>query len=130
MSKYIDSEAFFKAINTLPYKDTSYPDASAYNGAISDVADMLTHFPAADVAEVRRGRWKPHPTEREWDVCSVCGVGTKRREYGLQDGREWVTELNFPYCPNCGAKMDGDTFCTEENCEIFQRDLNCDRCNR
>ena len=52
MRKYRDSEAFFKVINTLPYKDTSYPDASAYNGAISDVADMLTHFPAADVAEV------------------------------------------------------------------------------
>lgn len=54
MIKYIDSEAFFKVINTMPYKDTSYPDASAYNGAISDVADMLTHFPAADVAEVVR----------------------------------------------------------------------------
>ena len=54
MSKYIDAEAFFKVINTLPYKDTSYPDASAYNGAISDVADMLTHFPAADVVEVVR----------------------------------------------------------------------------
>ena len=23
-----------------------------------------------------------------------------------------------------------DTFCTEENCEVFNRDLNCDRCNR
>ncbi len=54
MRKYIDSEAFFKGINTLPYKDTSYPDASVYNGAISDVADMLTHFPAADVVEVVR----------------------------------------------------------------------------
>lgn len=59
MRKYIDSEAFFKVINTLPYKDTSYPDASAYNGAISDVADMLTHFPAADVEP----RWIP-VTER------------------------------------------------------------------
>lgn len=54
MRKYIDSEAFFKVINTLLYKDTSYPDASAYNGAISDVADILTHFPAADVVEVVR----------------------------------------------------------------------------
>lgn len=54
MSRHIDAEAFFKVINTLPYKDTSYPDASVYNGAISDVADMLTHFPAADVVEVVR----------------------------------------------------------------------------
>ena len=56
--------------------------------------------------DVKRGRWEPHPTEREWDVCSVCGIGTKRREYGLQDRREWVTEWNYPYCANCGAKMD------------------------
>jgi len=24
----------------------------------------------------------------------------------------------------------GDTFCTEENCEIFARDLSCDRCTK
>ena len=24
----------------------------------------------------------------------------------------------------------GDTYCTEENCEIFNRDLSCERCNR
>lgn len=23
-----------------------------------------------------------------------------------------------------------DTYCTEENCEIFNRDLSCERCNR
>lgn len=23
-----------------------------------------------------------------------------------------------------------DTYCTEENCEIYQRDLSCDNCNR
>lgn len=99
MTKYIDSEAFFKAINTLPYKDTSYPDASAYNGAISDVADMLTHFPAADVVEVRHGRWKhdgyDFPHGNDWVHCSVCG---KR-------GINAPADLT-PYCPHCGAIMD------------------------
>ncbi len=100
MRKYIDSEAFFKVINTLPYKDTSYPDASAYNGAISDVADMLTHFPAADVEEVRHGRWK----EQEADMdtiyeCSVCGEPFVTLE-GTPADNLWN------YCPNCGAIMD------------------------
>lgn len=55
MVKHIDSEAFLKAINTLMYKyTTGYLDASTYNGAISDVADILAHFPAADVVEVVR----------------------------------------------------------------------------
>lgn len=97
MSKYIDSEAFFKVINTLPYKDTSYPDASVYNGAISDVADMLTHFPAADVQEVRHGKW-----ERVGDVtyrCSVCGE---------------ISCCNSLFCGDCGAKM-------EEECENESR---------
>ena len=99
MRKYIDSEAFFKVINTLPYKDTSYPDASAYNGAISDVADMLTHFPAADVAEVRHGRWEhdgyDFPHGNDWVHCSVCG---KR---GIN-----VPANLTPYCPRCGSRMD------------------------
>ena len=97
--RYIDPEAFFKVINTLPYKDTSYPDASAYNGAISDVADMLTHFPAADVQEVRHGRW----IEQEADMdtiyeCSVCGEPFVTIE-GTPADNLWN------YCPNCGAKM-------------------------
>lgn len=95
MAKHIDSEAFLKAINTLMYKDTTgYLDASIYNGAINDVADILEHFPAADVAEVVRckdciyhteddectnGRWdnwsnsndcELYPEALEMDHCS------------------------------------------------------------
>lgn len=93
MSKYIDAEAFFNVINTLPYKDTSYPDASAYNGAISDVADMLTHFPAADVAEVRHGHWEFIGGYGYQYRCSVCVTCAERKT---------------KFCSNCGARMDGD----------------------
>lgn len=64
----------------------------------------------ADVRPVRRGRWLTHPdmSFREWDVCSVCGTGCKRREYGMnEDGTEWVTEYSYHFCPNCGADMKG-----------------------
>lgn len=57
---------------------------------------------------VRHGHWSLNPHNREWDVCSACGIGTKRREYGINpDGNEYVTEESYRYCPNCGAKMDG-----------------------
>ena len=56
----------------------------------------------------KHGHWEQNPNDREWDVCSVCHVGTKRREYGIEDGREWVVEHNYKYCPRCGAKMDGE----------------------
>lgn len=84
--RYIDPEAFFKVINTLPYKDTSYPDASAYNGAISDVADMLAHFPAADVAEVVR--------------CKDC-----KYRYVLNRGGSSVCNL-------LDAQNDGEAYCS------------------
>ena len=65
----------------------------------------------ANIIEMRehvRGRWDPHPIKehREWDVCSACGIGTKRREYGInEDGREWMIEYTYQYCPHCGARM-------------------------
>ena len=55
----------------------------------------------------RHGHWSLNPHNRAWDVCSVCGIGTKRREYGINpDGSEYVTEWSWRYCPNCGARMD------------------------
>lgn len=90
MGKHIDAEAFFKLINTtLPYGELDYPDKAVYNAAISDMCGMLTHFPPADVQEIRRGRWVETDT---YPKCSVCGL------YGVSD---------MNYCPNCGAKMEG-----------------------
>ena len=57
---------------------------------------------AADVAEVRHGRWidaypdiEPNPMFM-YGICSECGFEQGISKY-----------LN--YCPNCGAKMDGAT---------------------
>lgn len=51
-------------------------------------------------------QWENHPTEREWDVCSNCHTGVKRREYGwLKGDKEWVNEESYQYCPWCGAKI-------------------------
>lgn len=60
----------------------------------------LENIPAADVAEVRHGRWvdktniSRSAVEQRVD-CSVCGQIF------------WTTAvLSFNYCPNCGARMD------------------------
>ena len=70
--------------------------------------DALQTIPAADVEPVRHGRWKKskgneRPTENGFVhddryVCDCCGWGCCCE-----------TKLDFSYCPNCGAKMDGDT---------------------
>ena len=55
-------------------------------------------FPSADVAPVRHGRWKCNKP------CPVCG---EDRFKGL-DADIWA-DWEPPYCPNCGAKMDGSS---------------------
>ena len=63
----------------------------------------IVHLPAADVAEVRHGRWIPsdmgggEPDEAY--VCSECG-----EPWTLIDGTP--AENNMRYCPACGARMD------------------------
>ena len=63
-----------------------------------EVLGMIYEMPTADVAPVRHGRWlqKKHKIfGNAYDyVCSECGC-----DYALAE---------YNYCPNCGAKMDGN----------------------
>lgn len=75
---------------------------------VQDAIRQVSALPPAAVRPVVRGRWEPHPDPncKEWDVCTACGTGCKRREYGTNpDGTDYVTEWSYPHCPNCGADM-------------------------
>lgn len=54
-------------------------------------------LPAADVAQVRHGRWEPGNP-----ICPVCG-GDKFKDLDADIWCDWMPD----FCPNCGAKMDG-----------------------
>ena len=58
-------------------------------------AQYLETIPADDVAPVRHGRWNDS-LARITPYCSACG----------HSHRCLVRTPN--YCPNCGAKMDGE----------------------
>ena len=66
-----------------------FPD----NAAMVELVDYLL---ANDVTITRHGRWKCGRP------CPVCG---EDRFKGL-DADIWA-DWEPPYCPNCGAKMDG-----------------------
>ena len=57
---------------------------------------MIYDAQTVEAVEVVHGRWhKPTPCSQEF--CINCGL-TPKTNFG------WLP----PYCPNCGAKMDGD----------------------
>lgn len=60
---------------------------------------LLEDVPSADVAPVRHGRWEDYE-ENTWQ-CSECG-----ELFYLEDGTP--KENEYHYCPNCGARMDGE----------------------
>nr|DAH85661.1 MAG TPA: DNA-directed RNA polymerase [Caudoviricetes sp.] len=63
-----------------------------------DAKMVIAEMPAADVAPVVHGRWMESGPLLE---CQSCGEIYSR--LGGNAGKLWN------YCPNCGAKMDGDS---------------------
>lgn len=72
-----------------------------------DAMHCIDNLPAADVAEVRHGRWErvknPQWPVYSHDKCSVCGWWNTKNALCYDAGRKPGHSLNF--CPNCGAKM-------------------------
>lgn len=62
----------------------------AQNDMLDRICRNIKNMPAADVAEVRHGRWIHH--EDGVFTCSECGNAESNDSY---------------YCRLCGAKMDG-----------------------
>lgn len=70
---------------------------------IVDVKDIINNTPAADVAPVRHGHWISLDDYFEDAECSECGDALVIGDCSFNDFCEC-----YKYCPNCGAKMDGD----------------------
>ena len=67
-------------------------------------SQYIEALPAADVAPVVHGRWDDSgrytfPSGDTAVRCTNCGCALTESEYRL---------YNWNYCPNCGAKMDGE----------------------
>lgn len=72
---------------------------TAETGALETQA-RVRELPPADVVEVRHGHWLLDSSGAEF--CSECG------EYPFDDGEYHISGWSSKYCPNCGAKMDGE----------------------
>ena len=89
MSDYIKRETILNH-----YKKCSFAMVKAVIAYIEDL-------PAADVVEVRHGRWKYKRTTDDGFAivkCTECDEEAFAMAYFVREGE---------YCPHCGAKMDG-----------------------
>ena len=92
MVKCINSD---KLIEMLPKNINSYISVAA-------VIKIINNLPAADVQEVKHGKWELiDECANKGVYCSNCHKKVYRAEYANQ-------KVKSKYCPNCGAKMDGD----------------------
>ena len=83
--KYISREDIFP--NGLFIVNVNDPQAS-----LDELINHIRSLPAADVVEVRHGKWSKRGNEK---TCSECAF----IYYSNND--------DWNYCPNCGAKMYG-----------------------
>lgn len=97
--EYVEREVISEGIRKYYYKNP--PNSSYQEGfdrGLDKAQRVILDAPAADVVEVRHGRWVSvqHKLAR---VCSVCN---RDEPYKFAD----VDADVYNYCPNCGAKMD------------------------
>ena len=101
MTEYIEREATIELLRSIGSRDYRRE-----KGTIQEAIKMVSfseYTPAADVAPVVHGRWE----KSEDNYCSLnlvkCSVCHEEWCFEIDDD---VKDLNYNYCPNCGAKMD------------------------
>ena len=95
MPKYVDADALLEQMKLRRF----------FVGRLSDPICIIEDAPAADVAEVRHGRWVQSDLDKDFVTCSECKRMKlqNRMAWNLNTAEHW----GLHYCPNCGAKMSG-----------------------
>ena len=105
MAEYIEREALETALNhRLNFLMAENGEYDHYTSGFDEAVTRVEDFPSADVAPVRHGRWE-YSTD-EWFETDVYTCSKCRESYVLVEGTP--KENLWNYCPNCGAKMDGN----------------------
>lgn len=96
MAEYLEREELLRQLRLWHmHRNDAMPDHFHYTG----IKAWLEAMPAEDVQPIKHGKnlKEEYPTLFQ---CSVCGC------------EDWDTsEVNYGeynYCPNCGARMDGE----------------------
>ena len=100
MARYIDVEPLEDKLKEHIRKTES----ELMLGALSTFLRLLDITPTADVAPVRHGHWQITDAYPHNVYCSECHTKYAQTHWAVwEDG-----SMPRRYCPNCGARMDGD----------------------
>ena len=100
MAEYIEREALREILDGWRDAHADVDDVHGC-GLLEDVICEVDAQTAANVAPVVHGRWE-RDADGDWyctncdEVVAICESGRERT-------------YRKPYCPNCGAEMDGGT---------------------
>ena len=85
MAEYIEREALLKhaCMGMTRVSDTEWQ--KGYRGGVDDMAEYIREQPAADVVEVRHGKWVRGKATRKL-VCSNCGTERPWQRYKSRYG--------------------------------------------
>lgn len=106
--EYIEREALIEKLQEVEigFRHCGVGIASALASGVRAAIEKTKSLPTADVVEVKHGEWSKDQEDVYWGnhlikrYCSICG------------GRPYYDRIRdtfilTPYCPYCGAKMDG-----------------------
>lgn len=111
MAEYIEREALRDSVESIDWYSVRRGElttgAESSENALykaNDIYSAIDNAPAANVAPVRHGLWihsryKDCSEQFELVKCSQCNHEAYAMAFYVRGGN---------YCPNCGAKMDGE----------------------
>ena len=96
-----DIDAFIEKIGNDKFIYVGNDYASGFNDGIFHAEVVADNFPTVDAVPVRHGKWTADETlyTQGMVACSCC-----KTEYNRDD----IDMVMPKYCPNCGARMDGE----------------------
>ena len=102
--KYIDIEELIQTLEAscMPIHEKGI---SGNLGDHKSIADVINNQSVADVEPVRYGKWESTELMHE-NGCTRCSKC--KTDYCVSNLEEIGGDTLPLYCPNCGARMDGD----------------------
>ena len=100
-AEYLDRSSL---VARMKYYEEHTTEGSGEHYAYSAALREIRNAPAADVAPVVHGEWLR--VDDDWNSLTTIQCPICSEEWCFETDDD-VSLLNYKYCPNCGAKMDG-----------------------